>query len=160
MLLINGPFSLKLGDTAEVVIALVAGLGTDNLKSVTELKKNSRAADTAYLNLVDSLAKPSITGVLPNKQTSYGIYKYALNQNYPNPFNPSTVISYSISRESYVTIKVYNVLGKEIETLVNENKPAGIYKVKFNGSSLPSGVYFYRIQAGSFESSRKLILLK
>jgi ligand-binding sensor domain-containing protein len=89
---------------------------------------------------------------------------YSLMQNYPNPFNPSTVISYTIPvgtrRGVFVQLKVYNILGKEIATLVNEEKSAGSYSVNFNGSNLPSGVYIYRIQAGSFTQSRKLVLLK
>ena len=86
---------------------------------------------------------------------------YSLEQNYPNPFNPSTIISYSVPSTSLVTIKVYDVLGREILTLVNENKSAGNYSVQFNASSkFPSGVYFYRMQAGSFVQTKKLILMK
>ncbi len=86
---------------------------------------------------------------------------YSLEQNYPNPFNPSTIISYSVPSTSLVTIKVYDVLGREVLTLVNENKSAGNYSVQFNASSkFPSGVYFYRMQAGSFVQTKKLILMK
>ena len=83
-----------------------------------------------------------------------------LFQNYPNPFNPATKISYSIKEESLVTIKVYDILGKEIVTLVNENKPAGNYESEFNASSLPSGMYIYKIQAGQFYDAKKMILTK
>ncbi|MHB8581159.1 MAG: T9SS type A sorting domain-containing protein [Ignavibacteriaceae bacterium] len=86
--------------------------------------------------------------------------KYNLSQNYPNPFNPTTVISYSIPKENIVTIKVYDILGNEVANLVNEEKPAGSYSVNFNASKLSSGVYFYRMQAGSFMGTKKLILLK
>jgi hypothetical protein len=86
--------------------------------------------------------------------------KFVLYQNYPNPFNPSTIINYSIPKASFVTLKIYDVLGKEIATLVNEIKSAGNYSVSFNGSNLPSGVYFYRMQLGSFVSTKKLLLLK
>jgi photosystem II stability/assembly factor-like uncharacterized protein len=90
--------------------------------------------------------------------------KYSLQQNYPNPFNPSTVISYTIPvgtrRGVFVQLKVYDVIGREVAVLVNEEKPAGNYKIKFNGSNLPSGVYFYRIQAGSFTDTKKFVLLK
>ena len=85
---------------------------------------------------------------------------YKLNQNYPNPFNPSTKIGYSITQSGLVTIKVYDVLGTEIETLVNEEKPVGNYELNWNAANLPSGVYFYRLQAGSFMQTRKMILLK
>jgi hypothetical protein len=86
--------------------------------------------------------------------------EYALQQNYPNPFNPSTKIEYSIPQSSNVVIKVFDILGNEIATLVDEYKPVGSYEVVFNASSLPSGVYFYRIQAGDFISTKKMILMK
>ncbi len=86
--------------------------------------------------------------------------EFALMQNYPNPFNPSTTIRYELPRESFVTLKVYNVLGQEVATLVNEKKEAGRYEVAFDGSGLTSGVYVYRLQAKDFISSLKLLLLK
>lgn len=85
---------------------------------------------------------------------------FSLEQNYPNPFNPRTKIGYSIRTRSYVVIKVYDLLGREIVTLVNEEKPSGNYEVNFNASNLPSGVYFYRLQAGSFVEIKKITLLK
>jgi len=85
---------------------------------------------------------------------------YGLNQNYPNPFNPSTIISYSIPRESNVALKVYNVLGQEVSTLVNKMQSAGNYSVSFDASRLSSGVYFYTIKAGSFMQVKKMMLLK
>ncbi len=85
---------------------------------------------------------------------------FALMQNYPNPFNPSTVISYQLPVGSHTTLKVYNVLGKEIVTLVDEEKPAGIYEVELNAEGLSSGVYFYKLQAGNYISVKKMILLK
>jgi protocatechuate 3,4-dioxygenase beta subunit len=85
---------------------------------------------------------------------------FKLNQNYPNPFNPSTIISYSIPNQSKVTLKVYNILGSEVATLVDEYKPAGNYSVIFNAARLSSGVYFYQIKAGNFVSTKKLMLLK
>ena len=94
--------------------------------------------------------------------------QYILSQNYPNPFNPKTVINYQLPAPSgvegtvvsAVRVAVYDILGREVAVLVNENKPAGAYQVIFDGSALPSGVYFYRIQAGGFEQTRKLVLLK
>ena len=85
---------------------------------------------------------------------------FNLDQNFPNPFNPSTKISYSIKKDGLVTVRVYDILGKEIATLVNENKPAGNYEVEFNASSLPSGMYIYKLQAGSFVQTRKMLLMK
>lgn len=86
--------------------------------------------------------------------------KLELTQNYPNPFNPSTKINWNLPAESFVTLKVYNILGKEVATLVNEYRQAGKYEFLFDASKLPSGVYIYRIQAGSFMESKKMILLK
>ncbi len=85
---------------------------------------------------------------------------FSLSQNYPNPFNPSTEIRYSILKSSLVTIKVYDFLGREVKTLVNEEKPAGSYTIDFNADNFASGVYFYKITAGSFSRSKKMILLK
>lgn len=85
---------------------------------------------------------------------------YVLYNNYPNPFNPTTTISYSIPRESMVELRVYDMLGREVSTLVNKKQSAGEYRVQFNASSLPSGVYIYSIQAGGFRDSRKLMLVK
>ncbi len=86
--------------------------------------------------------------------------EFSLSQNYPNPFNPYTTINYDVPRKTRVTIKVYDVLGREVVTLVDEEKPAGFYKMRFFGANLSSGVYFCRIQAGEYIQTRKMILLK
>ncbi len=86
--------------------------------------------------------------------------EFNLSQNYPNPFNPSTVIEFGIPKSSFVSLKIYDVLGNEIQTLVNEEKPAGRYEVKFNGSSFSSGIYYYTLKSGDFSSTKKLILMK
>jgi len=99
-----------------------------------------------------------ITGV---KNQQYNLpANYSLQQNYPNPFNPSTIINYSVPKAGFVTIKVYNVLGKEVATLVDREKSAGNYSVQFNAGKLASGIYFYRMQSGSFVQTKKLTLLK
>jgi hypothetical protein len=85
---------------------------------------------------------------------------YMLNQNYPNPFNPTTVISYSIPYSSNVSLKVYDVLGKLAATLVNESQEAGNYCVNFNASELSNGIYYYKIESGSFIAVKKMLLLK
>ncbi len=85
---------------------------------------------------------------------------YVLDQNYPNPFNPTTKISYQLPQSGYVNLKVFNTLGKEVASLVNEEKSAGHYKVDFNAQGLSSGIYFYTIQSGSFQETKKMILLK
>ena len=95
------------------------------------------------------------------ERTSNDIPKnFSLSQNYPNPFNPSTKIEFSVSRASQVSLKVYNILGKEITTLVSKYLEPGKYKVNFNASQLPSGVYVYKLTAGSFSNIKKMIFLK
>ena len=86
--------------------------------------------------------------------------EYALSQNYPNPFNPTTTINYQLPVKGYVTLKVFDILGNEVATLVNENKEPGVYKVQFGAGTLSSGVYFYKLQAGEFSQVKKLILTK
>jgi len=90
----------------------------------------------------------------------YMIKDFILYQNYPNPFNPQTVISYKIRVRGNVVIKINDVLGKEIATLVNEEKPVGSYEVKFDGTKLSSSVYIYRLTVGTTSLARKMILLK
>jgi hypothetical protein len=85
---------------------------------------------------------------------------FELGQNYPNPFNPSTVITYSIPVSSIVTVRIYNILGDLITTIVNENKEAGSYNVNFDASRLGNGIYFYKLQAGNFTATKKMLLLK
>ncbi len=119
---------------------------------------------------VDSMTTPqkitatNITGVTDVKKP--GKLEFKLEQNYPNPFNPSTTIKYSVPKTGMVTIKVYDMLGREVATLINKNETAGNYSVQFDSQQttehkpLPSGVYVYRMQAGSYVETKKLILLK
>jgi hypothetical protein len=86
--------------------------------------------------------------------------EFLLSQNYPNPFNPSTTIRFTISDLRFTILKVYDVLGNEIATLVNDKKPAGSYEINFNAANLPSGVYFYKLQAGNFVETKKMVLIK
>lgn len=85
---------------------------------------------------------------------------YRLLQNYPNPFNPSTQIRFAIPEQAHVHLSVYNMLGQQVTTLVNENRCAGRYEVSFDASSLSSGLYLYRLQAGDFVKSRQMMLVK
>ena len=85
---------------------------------------------------------------------------YELAQNYPNPFNPVTKISFALPTQGFVSLKIYDITGREIKTLVNEIKQAGYYTVNFNSSNLSSGVYFYRIQSGDFVQTKRMVLLK
>jgi hypothetical protein len=86
--------------------------------------------------------------------------EFSLQQNYPNPFNPTTNIKFNIPKRDNVTLKVYDLLGKEVATLVNEKLQAGTYEVKFDGSNLPSGIYFYKLESESFRETKRMILIK
>jgi hypothetical protein len=85
---------------------------------------------------------------------------FALKQNYPNPFNPATRIEYELPTDAFVSLKVYNLIGQEVATLVNESKRAGIYVADWNAEGLPSGMYFYKIQAGAFNATRRMMLVR
>lgn len=106
----------------------------------------------------DIMKYNGITGI--NDQYSSAPKSFALLQNFPNPFNPSTTIKYVIQEKSQVNLSVFNTLGVKVADLVNGNKNAGEYQVDFNASGLPSGVYLYKLNAGSFSSSNKMIILK
>jgi hypothetical protein len=84
----------------------------------------------------------------------------SLSQNYPNPFNPSTAIDYSLAKESFVQLRVFDVLGREIATIIHENEPVGKHTVYFDASDLSSGIYFYRITAGGVVGSKKMMVIK
>ncbi|MGE5352362.1 MAG: M20/M25/M40 family metallo-hydrolase [Syntrophothermus sp.] len=121
----------------------------------------------ATVATIATLAKPvhcTVEVIKGSQLTSVSEYhpisNYELSQNYPNPFNPVTTISYSLSKESHVELRVFDMLGREVLTLVDKEQNAGNYKVQLNGSSLPSGIYVYTIQAGQFRDSKKLVLLK
>jgi flagellar hook assembly protein FlgD len=86
--------------------------------------------------------------------------EFVLGQNYPNPFNPMTTIDYSLPEKGYVSLKVYNLVGQEVATLVSKEMPAGSHRINWNAQNLPSGVYFYRITVGSYSNTDKMVLLK
>ena len=98
-----------------------------------------------------------VSGIQSEQRT---ISSFKLEQNYPNPFNPITTIQYAVPSMQFISLKVYDILGSEVATLVNEEKPAGEYEVKFDATSLPSGTYFYQFKAGSFIQTKKMILMK
>jgi hypothetical protein len=110
----------------------------------------------ATVHFTDSISVNVLTDVRENPIPT----EFALQQNYPNPFNPSTTIHYSTPRTSFVTLTVYNTLGQQVSQLVNEQQQAGYHDVVFRGDRLASGVYFYRIKAGDFIATRKLLYLK
>lgn len=108
--------------------------------------------DTTFISKQNNLAKINEQPIVPTENKLY--------DNYPNPFNPSTIIKYSLKDEGRVTVKIFNTLGEEIRTLVDEIKPSGNYNLEFNANNLPSGVYIYRLQSGEFVSSKKMLLIK
>lgn len=110
-----------------------------------------------YTQTYDPVKVYYTTGI---ENPGVGIFTFALSQNYPNPFNPSTVIGYQLPAAGNVTLKVYDLLGREIASLVNEEKPAGEYEVEFNAGGLSSGVYFYRLKAGENVETKKMLLIR
>jgi hypothetical protein len=107
--------------------------------------------------LVDTLFRTTVTSVTGPPEVPK---EYALSQNYPNPFNPTTTIQFTIANPQLTIVRVFDLLGREVATLVNEIREPGVYAVGFDGSYLPSGVYFYRLQAGVFTQTKRLLLLK
>lgn len=88
------------------------------------------------------------------------LFSYQLSQNYPNPFNPTTTISFNVAEKSNVKITILNTIGEEVAVVLNEEKEAGYHQVEFNAANLPSGIYYYQLQVGSFAETKKMILLK
>jgi len=129
----------------------VVDYNTSDVNNVTVESANN------YVNVDLVLTTDGVTSVEVSKNI---VTNYALSQNYPNPFNPSTLISYQLPASGLVTIKVYNVIGKEIATLVNEYQQSGNYSKEFSANRLTSGVYFYTIKSGSFSATKKMILMK
>jgi hypothetical protein len=132
--------------------------GLMNLPTVTSL-----AVSEKYLFAgtdETGVLRRSLSEMLDVKSAQPRPSQYALYQNYPNPFNPSTTIKFELPRASQVNLSVFDILGRQVSVLVNEKKEAGVHEVKFNGSNLASGVYFYRLQAGDFVATKRLLLLK
>ncbi len=123
----------------------VEALQSDYLKKSNNSWRNDSAETSAELVNEDNLEEPN---------------RFQLKQNYPNPFNPATEITYKLPVSRHVVLKVYDMLGRPIKTLVNDNQEAGNYTIRFNAGSLSSGMYIYRLEAGNYEQIRKMILIK
>jgi|GEM_PF-1742212 len=133
----------------------------DNEAGVGSDKKLHMGRYTAKATVVDTFGIVHTTDVTKVEKIGNTVpTAFLLDQNYPNPFNPETAIRFSVPQESFVTVKVFNTLGEEVATLVNEEKTAGVYNVSFNANSLTSGIYFYTIKANDFTSTKKMILMK
>jgi hypothetical protein len=159
---------LMKGSTVAAVIAdsLVSGTNALLWQVPAAMK-----ADSSYTVRITSVNRAALSdasesvfaigsGITSVAGSSASVSTFALGQNYPNPFNPSTVISYQLPVSAHVMLKVFDIMGRDVRTLVDERKNAGTHAVTLDASGLPSGVYFYRLQAGSFVQSKKLMLLK
>jgi hypothetical protein len=154
----NGLLVLKIKDSTEntgryIWKIPVTGITTDSSYVV----RVSSAIDTTIVSSSPLFSIEKITGV-ETKETN--VTTYTLSQNYPNPFNPSTTIRFSLPSSRFVVLKIYDVLGKEIAVLMNEQFSAGEHTVQFNAADIPSGIYFYTIHAGTFTSTKKLVVMK
>ncbi len=157
-LISSGPFNMAPGDTQEIGIAIFMAKGSDNIQSISALREKVPVLQDYYNGELVKELKYSVP--LP-------ITDYYLSQNYPNPFNSTTNINYTLPQKSVVTIKIYDILGREVSVIHQGEQVPWHYKVSFNASALASGVYLYRIeaipvggQAGNFIETKKMVLLK
>ncbi|MBT8378769.1 MAG: T9SS type A sorting domain-containing protein, partial [Ignavibacteria bacterium] len=116
--------------------------------------------EESFLSWTNFLLMKIESDLLPSVDEKFIPSEFSLSQNFPNPFNPNTIIKYQIPEISFITLKVFDVVGNEVVTLVNEELSAGEYEVEFDGSGLSSGIYFYQLKAGNFIQTKKMILLK
>ena len=151
----TGKFTLEVNKPIDIWVGYVVGQGSNALNSISVARNYAQNVQT-YFNTNFT------NGTVSDVNDFSAVTEYSLSQNYPNPFNPSTRIQYAISSTQFVTLKVYDLLGREVATLVNEEKPAGSYNVEFRMQNLElsSGIYFYKLQAGSFVETKKMILIK
>ena len=142
------------------VIAFVPGFGTTTEpKSYSFADENLSAGKYQYrLKQIDFDGTFEYSNAIEVEITT--LTEFSLEQNYPNPFNPTTLITFGLQEKSIVSLKVFNLIGEEVALLLNEEKAAGVHTLTFNSESLPSGVYFYKLQAGSFTQTKKMILLR
>jgi probable HAF family extracellular repeat protein len=147
---LNQVYSNLLASGSDLLTAL--GISTDAQFIVGQGVNGTTGNNEGFLLAVNGITFVNENNNFPDA--------FSLNQNYPNPFNPSTKISFSIPIEEFVTLKIYNSLGEEVAELVNETKPAGNYSISFDAGKLTSGVYIYKISAGKFFQSKKMIYLR
>ena len=140
-------------------VGFVNGKGTSTIVNNYSFSDNTVSAKCYYrLKQVDFNGNFEFSPVV--EVESMGVTNYTLSQNYPNPFNPSTQIKFALPKDGFVTLKVYNVLGKEVASVVNEYKTSGNYSVNFSAKNLSSGIYFYTIKADGFTQTKKMTILK
>jgi hypothetical protein len=142
-------------------VGYVAGNGTTTLSKNYEFTDRSVSSGNYRYRLKQIDFNGNYEYFELNNEVKVGVPdKYELSQNYPNPFNPTTNLEFGISDLGFVSLKIYDLSGKEVASLVNEVKPAGYYSVKFDGSNLPSGIYFYTFKAGDYNATKKMTLIK
>jgi len=149
-----GPVQLGPGSVQDLVISYAAGSSGDRFSSITSMKQAQSQARSYYQTMQGTAVLTSV------KEPSQLPGSYKLFQNYPNPFNPSTDIMYQTSQTGHVRIAVYDLLGRVVARLVDRILPAGEHHVQWNASTVPSGVYFYRLEAGGFVQVRKMVVTK
>ncbi len=143
------------------IIGFVDGKGTtSNASGYNFIDKNLSNIKNLYrLKQVDFNGTYRYSGIVELNSPN-AVFSFELNQNFPNPFNPATKISFEISDFGFVSLKVYDILGNEVANLINEEKPSGKYTVEFDAASLSSGLYLYKLQAGKYSQTKKMVLLK
>ena len=141
-------------------VGFVYGKGTTTERQdYTYIDNISADGNYSYrLKQIDYLGRYDYSNIIEIELRAFN--SFLLEQNFPNPFNPATTIGYGIDAKSEVKLAVLNAIGEEVALLVNEEKESGYHTVEFNAANLPSGVYFYRFQAGSFVETKKMLLLK
>jgi hypothetical protein len=144
-------YNMLSGDTAVIWLAQFVARGASNLNSVTRLKQLSDVVQ-AYFERNFTIGVKQVSSEVP--------VSYSLGQNYPNPFNNTSNLKFEIANLGDVKLVVYDVMGREVQSLVNERLQPGRYEVTFDGSGFASGVYFYQIVSGSYEETRKMALIK
>jgi hypothetical protein len=142
---------LNPGESFTILAAQIVARGIDHKNAVTMLKQLSDSAKALCQN-------GFVIGI--NQLTNEFPTEFNLYQNYPNPFNPATKIKFSIPKSQFVTLKIYDALGREVSTLVNDRVAAGVYSVEWDAAAYPSGIYFYSINAGNFTQTRKMVMVK
>jgi hypothetical protein len=150
----TGPVNIAPGDTQVIVLAQVIARGTSNLNSITALRQLTEVVKNYYNTCYTSplIGIVPLSNEIPNR--------FLLYQNYPNPFNPKTIIKMEIPKSGNVTMKIYDVLGNELETLVNEELKPGTYEIEFDGTSFASGVYYYKLSAADYTDTKKMVMIK
>lgn len=138
-----GPFNIAAGQEITVGFAVIAGNSLNDLVNIANIAKNK---------YISSISVKNISTEVPSR--------FELMQNYPNPFNPATTIKFALPKSEFVRIRIYDILGKEVATLVNEQLQAGYFEYNFNASNLSSGMYFYKIDAGVYSDIKKMVLVK